>query len=370
MATPFRPGLVLPSHARATRFSPRRDGLGRTAARLAARGWFLSLLCLLLVVPSIACPASAQEDPLNQVHIRTPLPVTNADTAVPLTPGTSLRNGITFRINTNLVLVPVTVTDPMDRLVTGLEKQNFAVYEDNHPEVIRTFSCQDTPVSIGIILDLSGSMSDKIVRARGAILQFMRTSNPRDQFFVIGFNNHPFLLSDFTSDVNKIEANLDTVQPEHRTALLDAIYFGLEKMKQAEYPRRALIIVSDGGDNNSRYTEGEVRSAVRESDVQIYALGIFDPDAPTPEEQEGPMLLNDIATASGGRLFPVDDLSEMADIATRISMELRNEYVLGYSTTDMKMDGKWRKLRVKLLPPPGLPPLTVHARDGYYAPLQ
>jgi Ca-activated chloride channel homolog len=333
--------------------------------------WIFALLVLLTLPLLLPRTALAQDDPLNQVHINTPLPLsTKATTTVPLTPGASLRSGIMFQINTNLVLVPLTVTDPMDRLVTGLEEQNFEVYEDNRPQVIRAFSCDDAPVSIGIILDLSGSMADKIVRARGALLQFMQTSNPDDEFFVIGFNDRPFLLSDFTSDINKVEANLVNLHPERRTALLDAIYLGLQKMKQAKWPRKALLIISDGGDNNSRYTEGEVRSAVRESDVQIYALGIFDAEAPTIEEQNGPLLLNAITTDSGGRLFRVDDLSEMGDIATRISAELRDEYVLGYSTNDMKMDGKWRKVKVKLLPPPGLPPLTVHARTGYYAPLE
>jgi Ca-activated chloride channel family protein len=333
--------------------------------------WFFPVLLFLALPLFLRTPASAQEDPLNQVHINTPLPLTTkATTTVPLTPGASLRNGIMFQVNTNLVLVPLTVTDPMDRLVTGLEKQNFEIYEDNRPQLIRAFSCEDAPVSIGVILDLSGSMSDKVVRARGALLQFMQTSNPQDEFFVIGFNDRPFLVSDFTSDIDKIEASLTNLHPERRTALLDAIYLGLQKMKQAKWPRKALLIISDGGDNNSRYTEGEVRSAVRESDVQIYGLGIFDAEAPTVEEQNGPLLLNAITTDSGGRLFRVDDLSEMGDIATRISAELRDEYVLGYSTNDLKMDGKWRKVRVKLLPPPGLPPLTVHARTGYYAPLQ
>jgi Ca-activated chloride channel family protein len=333
--------------------------------------WLLALLMLLALPLLLPRTSAAQEDPLNQVHVNTPLPLaTKATTTVPLTSGASLRSGITFQINTNLVLIPLTVTDPMDRLVTGLEKQNFQVYEDNRVQSIRAFSCDDAPVSIGVILDMSGSMSDKIVRSRGALLQFMQTSNPQDEFFVIGFNERPFLLSDFTSDENKVEANLATLHPEKRTALLDAIYLGLQKMKQAKWPRKALLIISDGGDNNSRYTEGEVRSAVRESDVQIYGLGIFDAEAGTVEEQNGPLLLNNVTEDSGGRLFRVDDLSEMSDIATRISAELRDEYVLGYSTNDTKMDGKWRKVRVRLVPPPGLPPLTVHARTGYYAPLQ
>lgn len=329
----------------------------------------ISFALLLFVLP-----IHAQDDPLDQVHVTTPpVPATTAkaaDPSIPLSANASLRTGIQFRVDTNLVLVPLTVTDPMDRLVTGLDKQNFTVLEDNRLQNIRTFSCDDAPVSIGVILDLSGSMGNKVVRARGAVLQFMKTSNPQDEFFVIGFNDRPELINDWTSSVDDIEARLATVQPGHRTALLDAMYFGLEKMKQAKYPRKALLVVSDGGDNNSRYTENEVRSAVKEADVQIYSIGIFDPEAATVEERNGPLLLNDISSDTGGRLFRVDDLSEMADIATRISAELRNEYVIGYKTNNAKLDGKWRKVKVKLAPPPGLPQLTVHARNGYYAPLQ
>jgi Ca-activated chloride channel family protein len=333
--------------------------------------WFSLLLSFAFLL--FVLPAHAQDDPLDQVHIATPpVPATTAkaDPSIPLTANASLRTGIQFRVDTNLVLVPLTVTDPMDRLVTGLDKQNFSVFEDSRLQNIRTFSCDDAPVSIGVILDLSGSMGNKVVRARGAVLQFMKTSNPQDEFFVIGFNDRPELINDWTSSVDDIEARLATVQAGHRTALLDAMYFGLEKMKQAKYPRKALLVVSDGGDNNSRYTENEVRSAVKEADVQIYSIGIFDPEAATVEERNGPLLLNDISGETGGRLFRVDDISEMGDIATRISAELRNEYVIGYKTNNAKLDGKWRKVKVKLAPPPGLPQLTVHARNGYYAPLQ
>jgi Ca-activated chloride channel homolog len=334
--------------------------------------WCVPLLSLLIAALLISFPAHAQNDPLNEVHIATPGPPTTAkaDPSIPLTPNASLRSGIQFRIDTNLVLIPLTVTDPMDRLVTGLEKQNFSVFEDNHLQQIRTFACDDAPVSVGVILDLSGSMGNKVVRARGAVLQFMKTSNPQDEFFIIGFNDRPELITDYTSSVDDVEARLATVEVGHRTALLDAIYFGLEKMKQAKYPRKAILVVSDGGDNNSRYTENEVRSSVKEADVQIYSIGIFDDEAATVEERNGPMLLNEVSNDSGGRLFRVDDLSEMGDIATRISAELRNEYVLGYKTSDVRLDGKWRKVKVKLAPPPGLPQLTVHARVGYYAPLQ
>jgi Ca-activated chloride channel family protein len=257
----------------------------------------------------------------------------------------------------------------MDRLVTGLEKDNFQIYDEKTLQTIQSFSTEDTPVSIGVIFDMSGSMSDKILRARDSILTFLKTSNPKDEYFVIGFNDRPQLIEDFTSSTEKVEERLANVKAGHRTALLDAIYFGLDKMRQAKYARKALLVVSDGGDNRSRYTEGEVRALVRESGVQIYAIGIFDPDAPTMEERMGPILLNDIAKSTGGRMFKVDDVSEMGDVATKISQELRNEYVLGYAPTNQKHDGKWRKVKVRLVPPAGLPPLTVHARNGYYAPM-
>jgi Ca-activated chloride channel family protein len=352
--------------------------LGRNPARLTPGTAYKSLavipLVLLIVFFAFHVPsAAAQEDQLNRIHVPPPPPKPDPDAPpLPLKGEAAMnaRHNERIRVDVNLVLVPLIVTDPMDRLVTGLEKQNFFVYENNKLQTIKTFSQEDAPVSIGIIFDLSGSMANKVIRARDSILQFMHTANPQDEFFVIGFNDRPELIEDFTSNPQDIEARLAMIHAEHRTALLDAIYFGLNKMKQAKYERRALLIVSDGGDNRSRYTENEVRATVRESDVQIYSIGIFDPYAATTEERLGPMLLNDISNETGGRLFRVDDISEMGDIAEKISAELRNEYVLGYNPDDLRKDGKWRKLKVRLVPPPGLPQLTVHARTGYYAPLQ
>ena len=331
-----------------------------------------------VVVLCMPLRAHAQDDdPLNKIHVQPPPPAAPPPGTPSSQPppvegpaGLTARPDERFRVNVNLVLIPLTVTDPMDRLVTGLEKGNFFIYEDNHLETIKSFSTEDAPVSIGVIFDMSGSMADKILRARDSILEFMKTSNPQDEFFVIGFNDRPELMEDFTSSTEQIEERLANVHAGHRTALLDAIYYGLDKMRQAKYSRKALLVVSDGGDNRSRYTEGEVRAVVRESGVQIYSIGIFDPEAPTTEERLGPILLNDISDETGGRLFKVDDVSEMGDIAAKISAELRNEYVLGYTPTNEKHDGKWRKVKVKLVPPPGLPPLTVHSRNGYYAPLQ
>ena len=323
---------------------------------------------------------SAQDtSPLNQVHVNPPPAAAPGKPAGPAPEeGTAAMHAHTaerIRVDVDLTLIPLTVTDPMNRLVTGLEKENFFVFEKDGsgPETIqtiKTFAVEDAPISLGVILDLSGSMTDKFNRSRQSVRAFLRTANPKDEFFVFGFNDRPELIEDFTSSIDDVDARLATEKPGKRTALLDAIYFGVNKMKNAKYARRALLVVSDGGDNRSRYTEKELQNMVRESDLQIYALGIFDAYATTTEEQLGPLLLNDLCEDTGGRLFRVDDLDDMPDIATRISDELREEYVIGYRSSDPKRDGKWRKVKVRLDPPPGLPMLTVHARSGYYAPVQ
>ena len=332
------------------------------------------------VLVAVLCLARnwAQEDQLNKVNVEPPgsssAPAVEPKGAEagPASGPESLRihPGSYIRTNVDLVLVPITVTDPLNRLVTGLEKEDFQIFENSNKQEIWSFASEDAPVSIGIIFDLSGSMSSKLIRARESILQFIKTANPQDEFFVIGFNDRPELIEDFTSSVEQIQARLAIVHAARRTALLDAIYYGMAKMKAAHHERKALLVVSDGGDTRSRYTEGEVRAAVREADVEIYSIGIFDPYAPTPEERTGPQLLDDGSTATGGRMFRVDDVDEMSDIAEKISTELRNQYVIGYRPKNLSRDGKWRKVKVKVNPPPGLPPLTVYARTGYYAPLQ
>ena len=355
---------------------------GSTRLRKISRAMRLSVQILLcasaLLLTAFPRSILAQDDQLNKVHVPVPpaaaTPATGAPVgaeAAPLTGADSTKAapGARLAMNVDLVLVPVTITDPMNRLVTGLEKDDFFLYENNGLQKLKTFSCEDAPVSIGIIMDLSGSMTSKLIRSRDSVIQFMKTANPQDEFFVIGFNDRPELIEDFTSSVEDIEARLQTVRAGHRTALLDAIYYGMDKMKTARNERKALLVVSDGGDNRSRYTEGEVKAQVRESDVEIYSIGIFDPYAPTTEERMGPVLLNDLSEETGGRMFRVDDIADMGDIAVKISTELRNQYVLGYNPSSMQRDGKWRKVKVKLVPPQGLPPLTVHARTGYYAPL-
>lgn len=343
---------------------------GNSSHRLCRR---IALLCFLLsTLPVWVC---AQESPLDTVHTATPAPTAPKDASPPLT-GNDVANkatsthGRSIQVNADLVLVPLTVTDPQNRLVTGLERSNFLLFDNNAPQTIKSFATEDAPLSIGIVLDLSGSMQSKFVRARKALSEFLRTCNPQDEFFVIGFNDRPAVLVDYTSDVEDVEARMVMLKPENRTALIDAMYLGVNKLRDAKYARKALLVVSDGGDNRSRYTQGELMRMVRESEVQIYSVGIFDAYAPTIEEQNGPQLLHELSEATGGRLFVVRDIQDLSDIAERISEELRNEYVIGYTPTDRRRNGTWRKLNVRLNPPPGLPQLTVHNREGYYAPSQ
>ncbi len=220
-----------------------------------------------------------------------------------------------------------------------------------------------------MIFDISGSMSNKIDKSRDAVVEFFRTANPQDEFFIVTFADKPELLSDFTQNIEDIQSRLVYAQPKGRTSLLDAIYLGMTRMRKAHYEKKALLIISDGGDNHSRYTEGEIKSMVKESDVQIYGIGLYDADfGKTPEEREGPALLGEVTEVTGGRTFAITSVTELADVATKIGIELRNQYVLGYRPTNPARDGKWRKIKVKLNPPKGLPPLHVYAKTGYYAP--
>src|SRR5205809_1071474 len=235
---------------------------------------------------------------------------------------------------------------------------------------IKHFSSEDAPVSLGVIFDMSGSMSSKIERAREAVVEFFKTANPQDEFFMITFADKPEEISDFTQSVEDIQGKLVYTIPKGRTALLDAIYLGVSKMRQAKYPKKALLVISDGGDNHSRYTEGEIKSTVKEADLLMYAIGIYDRYMSTPEEQLGPALLSELTELTGGRAFTIDNPNDLADVATKIGIELRNQYVLGYRPKNPAHDGKWRKIKVKLIAPKGLPPLRVYAKTGYYAPSQ
>jgi Ca-activated chloride channel family protein len=278
-----------------------------------------------------------------------------------------------IRVDTTVVLINVTVTDPLNRFVTGLEKANFRLFEDKGEQKITHFASEDAPLSVGLVFDTSGSMGNKLAKSRQAVAEFFKTANPQDEFFLVQFNDRPELVVDFTSNLEDIQNRLMFTQSRGRTALLDAVRLAIDKMKKAHNPRKALLIISDGGDNSSRYTESEVKRLVREADVQIYAIGIFEPVASrgrTAEEMNGPSLLSEVSEQTGGRHFAVENLNELPDVAAKIGIELRNQYILGYSPANKERDGKYRKVRVQLVQPKGLPPLRAFFRQGYYAPTQ
>lgn len=279
--------------------------------------------------------------------------------------------GKTIKIDVDRVQVYTTVTDPYNRLVTGLEKEHFRVFEDNIEQEVLAFSSEDVPISIGVIFDMSGSMSNKIDKARSAAVQFFRTANPQDEFLLVPFNDRAQLATRFTHSVEELQSRLMFTAARGRTALLDAIYLGLSQMKGARNAKKALLIISDGGDNHSRYNETDVRNFVREADVQLYAIGIYEPigtRSRSVEEQNGPSMLSEITEMTGGRSFAIETVNDLPDTATKIGMELRNQYVVEYRPTNKARDGKWRKIKLRLRPPKGLPPLNVYGKSGYYAP--
>jgi Ca-activated chloride channel family protein len=284
-----------------------------------------------------------------------------------------LSKGANLRIDTNLVLIPVSVTDPLNRFVTGLEREHFKIFEDKIEQTIAQFASEDAPLSVGLVFDTSNSMGSKLQKSRQAAAQFFKTANPDDEFFLIQFNDRPEMIVPFTSNTEEIQNRLTFTQAKGRTALLDGIYLAMNQMKKAKNPRKAVLVISDGGDNSSRYTESEIKNLVREADVQLYAIGIFESVGArgrTAEELSGPGLLNDLAEQTGGKHFSIENVNELPDVAAKIGIELRNQYLIGYSPKNQDRDGKYRKVQVKLVQPRGLPALRPSWRQGYYAPVQ
>ena len=269
-----------------------------------------------------------------------------------------------------LVLVPVTVVDRLNRFVNGLEKQDFRIFEDNQEQTILNVSKEDTPLSIGLLVDCSGSMGEKLQSSREAVDQFLKIANPEDEVSLIVFNETAELLQSFTHDWSVIRHQLASAKSTGRTALLDALGIGFHEMKNARNPRKVILVISDGGDNNSRHTRMEIRRAAREADVQIYAMGNYEPMETrwrTPEEQDGPDLVSEFAKDTGGREFEIHNATDLAEVPARIAMELRNQYVLAYSPQNQAHDGKYRRIRVDVFQQHGLASLRAFWRRGYFA---
>ncbi|MBM3796966.1 MAG: VWA domain-containing protein [Acidobacteria bacterium] len=281
--------------------------------------------------------------------------------------------GATIITEKTIVQINVSVFTPLGQVVTGMEQEHFKLFEDKVQQSIETFTSEEAPLSVGLVFDISSSMGSKLAKSRQAAKEFFKSSNPEDEFFLVQFNERPQLAVEWTRSSAEIVNRLAFTQARGRTALLDGLYLAMNEMKEARNPRKAILVLSDGGDNSSRYTETEIKNIVREADVQMYAMGIFESvggRGRSPEELAGPGLLTELSEQTGGRHFPVDDISNLPDVAAKIGVELRSQYMLGYTPKNGNKDGKYRRVEVKLAQPRGLPPLKAYFRTGYYAPTQ
>lgn len=275
------------------------------------------------------------------------------------------RHDAAIRVETSLVLVPVTVTDPYGAPYAGLARDAFRLLENGVEQQVKYFASEDAPVSLGVVFDASRSMDGKLDRSRAAVSEFFHTAIPGDEFFLVEFNDRPRLLCSFTTDTGRIEKSLEGIAPRNWTALLDAVYLAIHQMKHARNPRKALLILSDGGDNNSRYTETEIRRIVQEADVSVYSIGLF---GGGPMNRHNAKLLRNLSEETGARMWQVDKMADLPDAVEKISTAMRNQYLLGFSSSNPKRDGMYRKIQVKLKPGANTPPLTASFRTGYYAP--
>jgi len=266
-----------------------------------------------------------------------------------------------------MVVLPATVQDHKGTLVSGLEKSDFQIYEDGVPQEIKYFSHQDIPVTVGLLIDNSGSMRRKRSDVIAAALAFARSSNPQDQMFVVNFNEKvSFALPDdtpFTDQVPQLEVALSKVAANGETALYDAVAAGFEHLKKGNRDKKILIIVSDGGDNASKNTLPQIMSLIGHPDVIIYTIGIFDED----DADRNPHVLRQLAKDTGGEAFFPQSLNDVLPICERIAHDIRSQYTIAYVPTNRKRDGTYRAVEVKAKAP-SRGRVSVRTRAGYYAP--
>ncbi|MDA2937466.1 VWA domain-containing protein [Acidobacteria bacterium AH-259-A15] len=267
-----------------------------------------------------------------------------------------------FRVDVDTVVVRVTVTDPLNRYVLGLDKEHFKLFDEKVEQILTHFTNDNSPISVGIILDMSGSMGDNVLSARNSVIRFLEQGDSNDEYFLLTFNERTALVQDFTSRSENIQSEISIANAKGRTALYDAIYFGLEKIREGRNDKKALIVITDGEDNSSRYTFSEVKEFVKESDVQIYVIG------ERGELGYGRGIIAEIVRLTGGRAFFPNNFKQLDYFCDLIHTELRNQYVLGYTPTDRTFKGEWRKIKVRLDPPEGMPKLKVRAKEGYFEP--
>jgi Ca-activated chloride channel family protein len=279
-----------------------------------------------------------------------------------------------IHVNSDLVVIPVTVTDHKGRIVGGLQKEHFALYEDKVEQAITHFASEEAPVSIILVLDTSDSMRPKLAKAREAVAALLDNANPRDEFSLVEFSQVARLAVKFTTKAEEVRDRLAVVQTGGGTALLDAVKVALDEMKNACHTRKAIIIISDGEDNASHYSVAELRNAVRQADTLVYAIGMIDwepySQAGTAQRLTGSALLDEIAKQTGGRLFQVSGLKQLPAIAAKIGAWLRNQYILAYAPSSQQKNGRYHRIQVKITRPDGFPRLRGYWRLGYYTPAE
>ena len=275
-----------------------------------------------------------------------------------------------LRVDSSTVVIPVHATSRLGNSVIDLKREDFQLFDEGHPQDISYFAKDDTPVSIGILFDASGSMQKKMPKAREAVSRFMTMANRSDEFFLVEFNERPKLALPFTDDAGEIEQKVNSVRPVGRTSLYDAIFLALAHMKKAKYGKKALVVFSDGGDNRSRHSFRSIKNLLLESDVQLFAIGIYpsntEEQAKTSEEIKGPGLLEELTTITGGRHFAVDKIGDLPAVSERVSLEIRSQYVLGYSPKQFERDGRFHRVKVDV----STTDLSLRYRHGYYAPIE
>jgi VWFA-related protein len=278
-----------------------------------------------------------------------------------------------LRVDASLVLVPVHAVSATGANVTDLVAANFRVFEDGIEQKITYFSQDDAPLSVGLVFDSSGSMSNKIRKSATAAAAFFKTANASDEFFLVEFGERPKLVTPFTFDSDEVYQKIAHSRAFGRTPLIDAIHLALIQMKNARNSRKVIVILSDGGDNRSRLNRGQIKGALLESDVQLYAMGIFDPeDLPkhSKEEQNGPRLLDELAEYTGGRVYTISNLEDLESISSKLGAALRSEYLLGYMPLNPSRDGKYRQIKVNVAPRSVSTIPSISYRHGYYAPTE
>jgi Ca-activated chloride channel family protein len=289
---------------------------------------------------------------------------------------------VTFRTSAQMVLIPVTVTDRNGKTIKGLRAEDFNILDDQTPQQIVSLATEDAPCSVGLVLDISGSMQNTLGSAKGVAQAFFRTANPDDEFLLLTVSTQPAATPGFTTDIADLEKNIEFAKPGGRTALIDTVYLGLNRMREARRPRRALLILSDGMDNQSRYSKSELMRVALEADVQIYTIimdngsaggsGNTIPFRPSlvrkpsdrAQESQGPDLLETLSDRTGGLHFRARNDAEAKDAVIKAAQAIRDEYLIAYQPSDSGTTGKYHRVRVKS----SVPKVNIHARNGYYAP--